>query len=169
MIISLIGFMATGKTTIGKQLADELGYEFIDLDQYIEKLTKKSIKEIFKEKGETHFRTLEKKLLKKVLDQYNELVISPGGGIILDQENIDLLKEKTTPFLLKAKPENILNRIDELSKRPLIDTKNPKMTIEKLLDKRKEYYNQFNNIIITDNKKIDDIVYEILNLLENLS
>ena len=168
MIISLIGFMATGKTTIGNKLAKKLDYEFIDLDNYIEELTNMSVKEIFEKKGEKHFRTLENKLLKKVLIQYHDLVISPGGGIITSQENIKLLKEKTIPFLLKAKPKSIVNRIDDITKRPLLNKKNPEEIIKELLKERGKYYNQFENVIITDNKEIYEIMNEILNRLEDM-
>ena len=169
MIISLIGFMASGKTTVGKQLADRLNYEFIDLDQYIEQAAKMSIPTIFEQKGEKHFRTLEKKLLIKIINQHDKnLVISPGGGIIIDQENIELLKEKTIPFLLKASPNEIRARIDNLSERPLLNNKKPEETIKKLMEKRSKYYNQFENVINTDDKEVNEIVDEIINKLESL-
>ena len=168
MIISLIGFMATGKTTVGKQLADRLNYEFIDLDQYIEKATNMSVKDIFKQKGKKHFRTLEKNILKKILNQYDNLVLAPGGGIVLDSVNIELLKEQTSPFLLKASPNEIMARINKLSERPLLDNDNPEETIIELLEERKKYYEQFNNVINTDNKEVDQVVDEIINKLESL-
>lgn len=168
MIISLIGFMASGKTTVGKQLAERLDYEFIDLDQYIENITKRKVKDIFNKKGEKHFRSLEKKSLKKVLKKADNLVISPGGGIVLEQTNIALLKKKTVPFLLKVSPETILKRIDEISERPLLDYDSPAETVKKLLDKRKKYYDQFNNVVVTDSKKPEQIVGEIINRLESL-
>ena len=168
MIISLIGFMATGKTTVGKQLADRLNYEFIDLDQYIENLTQMRIPKIFEQKGEKHFRALEKKLLSKIINQHKNLVISPGGGIVIDNKNIILLKNKTIPFLLKASPNEIMARIDNSSERPLLDTDNPEETISKLLEERQRYYEQFNNVINTDNKEIEQVVDEIINKLESL-
>ena len=168
MIISLIGFTATGKSTIGGKLADRVDYKFIDLDEYIEMITKMSIKEIFEKKGEKHFRILEKKLLKKLLDQYNDLVISPGGGIIIDQDNIDLIKAKTTPFLLKASPEEIYKRVNNIKDKPMLDEEAPIKSIENLLKKRKRYYSQFKNVIETDNKEISEIVNEIISQLENL-
>mgnify|MGYP000358996131 CR=1 FL=1 len=168
MIISLIGFMASGKTTVGKELASRLDYEFIDLDQYIEDVTGMKVQEIFKQKGENHFRFLEKIFLKKLLRQYDELVISPGGGIVLDKENINLLKDKTVPFFLQAKAETILGRIRDISKRPLLDQDNPKKSIIDLLDKRGKYYDQFSNVIETDQKNPEQIVEEILNKLESL-
>ena len=168
MIISLIGFMASGKTTVGKELASRLDYEFIDLDQYIEDVTGMKVQEIFKQKGENHFRFLEKIFLKKLLRQYDELVISPGGGIVLDKNNISLLKNKTLPFLLKANPKTILERIDDISKRPLLDKDNPEKTIRSLLNRREKYYDQFSNVIETNHKTPEQIVEEILNKLESL-
>ena len=168
MIISLIGFMVTGKTSVGKELADRIKFEFIDLDQHIEKVTNMSIPKIFDQKGEKHFRTLEKKLLKKILIQYDNLVLAPGGGIVLDSNNIELLKEHTNPFLLKASPNEIMARINNLSERPLLDNDNPEDTVNKLLEERKGYYEQFNNVINTDNKEVDQVVDEIINKLESL-
>jgi shikimate kinase len=167
MIISLIGFMASGKTTVGKELASRLDYDFIDLDQYIEEVTGMKVQEIFKQKGENHFRFLEKIFLKKLLKQYDELVISPGGGIVLDKENIDLLKNKTVPFLLQAKSDTILKRIEDISKRPLLNQDSPEETIIELLDERKKYYSQFSSVIETDQKTPEQIVEEILNKLES--
>ena len=168
MRISLIGFMASGKTTVGKILAQKLEYEFIDLDQYIEEITGMKVQEIFKQKGEKHFRFLEKIFLKKTLRQYEELVLAPGGGIVLDKENIDLLKNISIPFLLKANPSIILERIEDISKRPLLGQDNPKETIVKLLNERERYYNQFSNVIETNHKKPEQIVEDILNQLESL-
>ncbi|MCF8002495.1 MAG: shikimate kinase [Halanaerobiales bacterium] len=168
MRISMIGFMASGKTTVGKILAEKLEYEFIDLDQYIEEITQMKVQEIFKQKGEKHFRFLEKIFLKKLLRQYEELVIAPGGGIVLDKENINLLKTISIPFLLKANPTIILERIEDISKRPLLDQDNPKETIVKLLNERERYYSQFSNVIETNHKTPEQIVEEILNKLESL-
>ncbi|MDZ7672706.1 MAG: shikimate kinase [Halanaerobiales bacterium] len=168
MIISLIGFMAAGKTTVGKKLAQKLNYDFIDLDQYIEKKQKMSVQEIFKTKGEKYFRKLEKRYLKYILSNYDNLVISPGGGIVLNKNNVEILKKNTVPFLLKASSDTVLKRIDKLEERPLLNNENPKKTIEKLLDKRAKYYNQFENVINTDNKKIEQIVDEIIVKLERL-
>ena len=168
MIISLIGFMAAGKTTIGKRLAKRLNYKFIDLDQYIEAKTKILIKDIFNKKGEKYFRKLEAKYLNDILSNSDNLVISPGGGIVLNENNIKLLKNKSISFLLTASADTILNRIDKIEERPLLDNKSPKSTINKLLDKRAKYYNQFENVIDTDNKKINEIVDEIILKLESL-
>ena len=168
MIISLIGFMAAGKTTIGKQLAKRLDYQFIDLDQYIEAKTKMFVKDIFNKKGEKYFRKLESKYLNDIIFNSDNLVISPGGGIVLKDENIKNLKKNTKPFLLTASADTILDRIDKIEERPLLDNKSPKKTIEKLLDKRTKYYNQFKNVINTDDKEINEIVDEIILKLESL-
>jgi len=168
MIISLIGFMAAGKTTVGKKIAQRLDYDFIDLDQYVEKKQKMSVQELFKTKGEKYFRKLEKKYLKYILSNYDNLVISPGGGIVLNEKNIKILKKKTVPFLLKASSNTVLKRIDKLEERPLLNNESPKKTIEKLLDKRDKHYNQFENVINTDNKRIEKIVDEIIVKLESL-
>ncbi|MBS3811989.1 MAG: shikimate kinase [Halanaerobiales bacterium] len=169
MIITLVGFMAAGKTSVGKLLAKKLDYKFIDLDQYIERLTQNSIRKIFSAKGEKQFRRLEKKLLKKLIEKHEDLIISPGGGIVIDQDNIDLIKEKTMPFYLKASPDTIVNRLGEISDRPLIDQNNPKKAVDELLKKREYLYNQFNNIIRTDNMNLEEVTDEIFYKLDKLN
>jgi len=154
---------------VGKLLAKKLDYKFIDLDQYIERLTHNSIRKIFAVKGEKHFRTVEKKILKKLLENHDNLIISPGGGIVIDQDNIDLIKEKTVPFFLKASSDTIVNRLGEINDRPLIDQNNPKKTVDKLLKKRDDLYNQFSNIIRTDNMSLEEVADEIIYKLEKLS
>ena len=118
MLISLIGFMAAGKTTIGKRLAKRLDYQFIDLDQYIEAKTKMFVKDIFNKKGEKYFRKLESKYLNDILSNSDNLVISPGGGIVLNEKNIELLRKNTVPFLLTASADTIIDRIDKIEERP---------------------------------------------------
>src|SRR6056297_3275082 len=152
MIISLIGFMAAGKTEVGKSLSRRLEYHFIELDSYIEEKNNLKVSKIFELKGEKYFRKQENESLKEILIKYNNLVLSPGGGIILKQKNIDLLKENTTPFLLKVAPQTIIDRIDDIRERPLLNKNNPISIIKKLLKERGKYYNQFSNVIKTDDK-----------------
>ena len=120
--IALIGFMGSGKTTVGRILAERLNRKFIDLDDEIEKKTETTISKIFADYGERHFRKLETSSLRKVLSGEN-LIISCGGGIILKEQNRKLLKSCLV-ILLEAKPETIIQRLENDSNRPLLNASN---------------------------------------------
>ena len=158
--------MATGKTTIGKELVKSLSpsYKFVETDNLIEKMAKKTIPEIFSQKGETFFRKLEAKACKKVASM-KKVVISCGGGVILNKKNIVNLKKNCYLILLKADIDTIYNRIikDGKDRRPLINKKNPKNEIKKLMKVRKSLYEKYADFSIeTNNKKSEEIVKEIL-------
>ncbi len=164
--IALIGFMATGKTTIGKAIVKQLGndYKFIETDEIIVKETGKSIPRIFKEEGEQKFREYENLACIKA-SKLKRTVISCGGGVVLNKINIDNLKENFIIVLLKSTPEEIYKRImmDGKESRPVINTQDPKIEIEKVLNFRNPSYEAAAEIIIdTTNKKINDIVREII-------
>ena len=161
MKIALIGFMATGKTTVGQILAEKKGLLFIETDRLIEEEEQRSIADIFENEGEQYFRRLEKKVLREVLLTGKDFVLSTGGGIILDSENRQLLKKKTFPILLEASPSEIYRRTREQGHRPLLDTKDPEQEIKKLLKKRQDYYHDFKNRVLTDGKKPLQIAAEI--------
>ncbi len=164
--IALIGFMATGKTTIGKAIVKQLGndYKFIETDEIIVKETGKSIPRIFEEEGEQKFREYESYACETVA-KLNKTVISCGGGVVLNKINIDNLKKNCIIVLLKATPEEIYKRImmDGKESRPIINKQDPKLEIEKVLNFRNRYYKAAAEFIIeTTNKKINDIVREII-------
>lgn len=157
--VILTGMMGSGKTTVGKELATVLNYDFIDLDEVIENKYGK-ITDIFSQKGEKYFRELETQELKNFENQSN-FVLSTGGGVILKDENIKILKDLGQVFYLSAKSETIYNRIKNQKHRPLLNTQNPKNTIEEILSKRLEKYEKSGEKIITDNKNAKEIAGEI--------
>ena len=157
--VILTGMMGSGKTTVGKELATVLNYDFIDLDEVIENKYGK-ITDIFSQKGEKYFREIETQELKKFENQSN-FVLSTGGGVILKDENIKILKDLGQVFYLSAKSETIYNRIKNQKHRPLLNTQNPKNTIEEILSKRLEKYEKSGEKIITDNKNAKEIAGEI--------
>lgn len=157
--VILTGMMGSGKTTVGKELATILNYNFIDLDEVIENKYGK-ITDIFSQKGEKYFREIETQELKKFENQSN-FVLSTGGGVILKDENIKILKDLGQVFYLSAKSETIYNRIKNQKHRPLLNTQNPKNTIEEILSKRLEKYEKSGEKIITDNKNAKEIAGEI--------
>jgi shikimate kinase len=161
--IILVGFMGTGKSVVGKKLAAKLKRNFIELDDMIKRREKISIKDIFEKKGEPYFRLVEKEVVQEASQRKN-IVISAGGGAIIDEENFKNLKNSGVIICLKALPETILKRTKDLKIRPLLNVPDPKQQIEELLKKREPYYNKADFSIQTDNMSIEQVVEEILEL-----
>jgi len=164
--IALIGFMATGKSRVGKALKEYLGkdYKFIETDQLIIEMAGKSIPRIFSENGEAKFREYEIEACRKAAE-LKKTVISCGGGIVLNKVNIENLKKTCHIVLLTASPKEIYNRvmIDGKETRPLIDKEDPMKEIESALKQREPYYNISAEIVInTTDKTIDEIMEEII-------
>ncbi len=164
--IALIGFMATGKSTVGKALKEYLGkdYKFIETDQLIIEITGKPIHNIFSENGEAKFREYEIEACRKAA-KLKKTVISCGGGIVLNKVNIENLKKTCHIVLLTASPKEIYNRVmrDGKETRPVIDKEDPMKEIESALKQRKHFYNISAEIVInTTDKTIDEIIEEII-------
>jgi shikimate kinase len=161
--IALIGFMGTGKTTVGKLLAEKLGKTFIETDELIAKRVGKSIHRIFEEDGETRFRELEREVIKEVTEMKN-VVISCGGGVVLDRINIERLKMNAVLILLTTSPEVILKRTSNENGRPLLNAVSRLEEIKELLEFRKLFYNSAADFTIdTTNLEINEIVDKIIN------
>jgi shikimate kinase len=163
--IALIGFMATGKTRIGKKLTSYLGndYKFIETDERIIQIAGKSIPKIFAEDGESKFREYEA-LVCETISNLNKVVISCGGGIVLNDKNVENLSKNSHIVLLKASLDEIYKRILRNGKetRPIIDKEDPKKEIERNFTFRMPYYKAAAEIVIdTTGKKIKNIVREI--------
>lgn len=164
--IVLMGLMGSGKSTIGRTIAKKLGRRFIDTDRFIERKTGKTIPEIFEKEGETYFRALEREIIKK-LSQYIGIVIATGGGTMKDPENFKCLKESGWIIALYASPETLYKRIEGKRVRPLLSNKdNPVKTLENILHERKNMYAKADFQVDTENKEINQIADEIINLLD---
>ncbi len=134
--IALIGFMGSGKTTVGRQLAKALDMKFIDIDKMISMREKKNIPEIFKEYGEKYFRDKEREIIEEE-SRENNIVIATGGGAIVDNENLKNLKKSSYVVYLDASIECIYERIKESKHRPLIAEADDVYTrIKELYEKR---------------------------------
>ena len=164
MNISLIGMMGCGKTTIGKLLASYTGYTFVDIDELIVQNEGISIPQIFEQKGEDYFRSVESQLLEQLLNKDNQ-VISTGGGIVKLDNNLNLLKEKSKVFYLKACVDVLYERVKEDSNRPLLKTDNVKLKIESLLNERCSLYEKAHFIIEAD-KMPEYVVSQIIEKLK---
>lgn len=147
--VILIGFMGTGKTSLGKLLANKLGRGFVDVDQKIESTAKMSIPEIFETYGEKYFRELEKNAVKEICTRRN-LVIATGGGTVKDEENFRLLKNSGVLVCLRTEPEEIFRRTERRGERPVLDGGNDRLeTIKNLLAERQKFYAQADYTIDT--------------------
>ena len=155
--IILTGFMGTGKTTVGKLLADHLNYRFIDTDELIESRNHRSISDIFHDLGEEAFREMERAIVRE-LAELDGVVISTGGRLMLDPVNVNALSHNSRVLCLVATPDEILTRVldDHGRERPLLSVPNPKQRIVDLLQERNDKYRRFPQII-TDEKKPTDI------------
>lgn len=161
-----IGYMFSGKSTIGKALANELSYEFIDTDQVISEETDLTIAEIFEKKGEAYFRELETKTIKNLSKNLQNTILSTGGGLSVREENIKYLKEIGTIIYLKVSKETVLERLNKDIERPLLAEENPEDKIDKMLKVRSPIYEQVADFTIdTDNKSVERITNEIKTLL----
>ena len=168
MNIVLVGFMGTGKTAVGKLLAKEMGMKYISTDEVIEDRERRSINEIFKKSGEPYFRRVEKEVVKKVAE-LDKFIIDAGGGVMLDEENIQHLKKNAKIVCLSATPEVILERTKRYYHRPLLNTEDPKTTIEELLEFRAPFYGQADFSIDTTNLTIEQVMQEIRTEIKRLA
>lgn len=157
--IVLIGFMGTGKSTVGKRLAQLLAWDFVDTDCVIEEVTNLSVTEIFRRHGETRFRS-EERIVVARLSQQEQIVIATGGGTVLNPLNWEALAQNGIMIGLHASIEVILSRIGQKNDRPLL--KGPREGIEKLWSERQECYAQADFTVDTSQKNIDEVVNEIL-------
>lgn len=158
--IALIGMPGCGKTTIGRKLAQKLGIRFYDSDKYIEETTGKSITEIF-QNGEGYFRQLETETIKKLALEI-PCVISTGGGIVKNDENIEALKENGIIIFINRPIENIIDNIN-IKKRPLL--KDRKENLYKLYDERIDLYKRYCDYEIINDSSIYITVKKIVSTI----
>ena len=159
--IILIGPMGSGKTSTGRMLAKEMGYAFADTDEEVTKRTGVSIAYIFDVEGEEGFRKRECLALKECLND-NNTILSTGGGIVLSKENRDLLQDRGTVVYLQTSIRFQVKRTASTNNRPLLQNKDPKETLEKLILTRAPLYEEIADItIMTDNKSLQEMSKEI--------
>ncbi|WGS64416.1 shikimate kinase [Marinitoga aeolica] len=161
MPIYLIGMMGSGKTTIGKILSDILNKKYIDIDEKIEKNENMKIKEIFSQKGEEYFREMESRILEKTENE--DAIISTGGGIILKEKNRKILKKHKTLFLY-VPMEELIKRV-EVKNRPLL--KEGKEKLYEIWDKRKELYEEFEKINLSNLNPYESAAKLLYSILES--
>jgi len=157
--IALIGFMGSGKSTIGPLLADLLGWSFVDLDSKTEELAGEHVAEIF-ERGEAHWRRFEGQALASAA-RLDRVVLACGGGIILGPENRELLRKAFLTIYLQAGSETLFERVRDTRARPLLNVPDPKAAVVKLYGERRELYEAVaHTIVSTENRPPADIAAE---------
>lgn len=169
MIISLVGYMGSGKSHISKILSDKINFKLIDLDKEISRRNKLTIPEIFEKKGEIHFRKLERETLEEILANQENIVLSLGGGTPVYYNNMEIINNNSKSFFLRASISTLAERISkQKEKRPLIakipDEDIPEF-IAKHLFERNVFYNKAQFSINTDDKNPEDIIQEIIEKL----
>ncbi|MCD9853622.1 shikimate kinase [Epilithonimonas sp. JDS] len=170
MIISLLGYMGSGKSHISKNLSQKINFKLIDLDHQISEEHQLSIPEIFEKRGEIYFRKEEKRILEELLNSEENLVLSLGGGTPVYYENMNIINEKSKSFFLRASVNTLTNRILlQKNSRPLIskleDSDIPEF-IAKHLFERNPYYSKAHFTIDTDSKNAVEVSDEITTLLQ---
>ncbi len=155
--------MGTGKTAVGRELSRMLDMKIVNIDTEIELSQKMTINEIFKNYGEEYFRNIETGLIKKFSEKEN-VIISTGGGAVLREENMELLRKNGVIFCLNASPATIFERTSRSGDRPLLKVDDPKTKIKELLDSRRPYYEKAGITIETDGKSPLRIAEEIREL-----
>lgn len=160
--IALVGFMGSGKTTMGKRLANRLNFLFFDLDEAIVEHEGDDITTIFETKGETYFRKIEHQKLKEILTSNKQFVLATGGGTPCFHNNMKLINENGASVYLKYSASFLSSRLIVAKKeRPLITnyTNNElKIFVEQLLSEREPFYNESNFVVNEINVKVDDIL-----------
>jgi shikimate kinase len=162
MNLVFTGFMGTGKSKTGKIVSEKLRMSFFDTDDLIEKKSGFSVNDIFKRFGEADFRRMESETVKEVSEK-DSVVISCGGGTVLNPTNIANLKKKGIIINLYASAEVIYDRLKCENNRPLLKSERPLIEIKKLLDFRKSAYADCDFYVGTDGLTAVEVAYKVLN------
>jgi len=159
--LALIGFMGTGKSSVGRLVADAMHFTFLDTDDVIKGRAGKSIADIFEQNGEAAFREFERRLVEELTRRKNT-VISTGGGLPANESNFASLKTHALLICLWASPEKIWERVRGQSHRPLLKEADPLEKIRKLLTERERYYRQADVLVNTDMRSVREVAAQVI-------
>jgi shikimate kinase len=159
--LALIGFMGTGKSSVGRLVAELLHFTYLDTDQVVEFRAHKSISEIFQQDGETAFRELER-LIVGELTHRKKTVISTGGGLPANQANLNSLKTHSLVVCLWASAEAIHERVRGHNHRPLLDEADPLAKIQQLLSIREPFYRQADVLVNTERRSVREVAVQVI-------
>jgi len=159
--IALIGFMGTGKSSVGQLVAAQLQFTFLDTDHVIEARANQTISEIFSQQGEPAFRELESKIVAELATR-KKTVISTGGGLPTNPANLTSLKTHSLVVCLWASPEKIWERVRNQSHRPLLNEPDPLAKIRRLLAEREPCYRQADVLLNTEMRSLKDVAQQVV-------
>jgi shikimate kinase len=159
----LVGLPGVGKTTIGRAAARKLGREFLDFDREIERRSGMPVREIFRLKGEEHFRELEFALTKE-LSAAGGMVLSPGGGWITQVRSVELLRPTGRIIYLRASPEAVARRLRRVETRPLLAERDPVVALRELYQKRRALYETADTVLDAERFARQQLIAKVVEL-----
>jgi shikimate kinase len=159
--LALIGFMGTGKSSVGRLVAQLLHFTYLDTDQVVEFRAHKSISDIFQQDGEPAFRQWEQVIVEE-LTHRKKTVISTGGGLPVNQANLDSLKTHSLVVCLWASADTIYERVRDHDHRPLLDELDPQARIQQLLSIREPYYRQAAVLVNTERRSVREVAVQVI-------
>ena len=159
--IALIGFMGAGKTSVGRLVAEQLHFDYLDTDELIVSKTGRSIAEIFKTDGEPAFRTLEHQVVGELTNR-TKTVIATGGGLPVNPANLASLKAHSLVVCLWASPEKIWERVKNQTHRPLLHDPDPQKKIRDLLALREPFYKQADVLLNTELRSVREVTQQVV-------
>ena len=162
--VALIGFMGVGKSSVGRLVAAQLHFEFVDTDELIEQRAAKSIPAIFAQQGEPAFRQMERSLLQE-MENWRRTVVATGGGMTGSDENLASLRRHALIVCLWASPETIWQRVRHQSHRPLLLDPDPLNRIRALLAVRTPFYKQADVLVNSEMRSVKEVAQQVLHQL----
>ena len=160
----LVGMMGAGKTTVGRRLAARLGRQFIDSDEEIERAAQMSIPEIFEQRGEGEFRAGEMRVIARLLKE-KDIVLATGGGAFVNPETRALVKAEAVSIWLKADLDVLFERVSRRSRRALVETADPRGTLEKLIADRYPIYEEADITVMSRDVPQDNVAADVITAL----
>jgi len=157
----LVGFMGTGKSTVGRQVARQMDFEFVDSDHEIERLQGKPVAQIFAEEGEPAFRRMEREFIERG-HPAKRTVISCGGGLVVPPGMLELLRSRGVVICMHAPIDTIIQRTLHANHRPLLAVENPEQRLRELYAQREELYRRTGTMVLTDKRPLREIVAHVL-------
>ena len=159
----LVGFMGTGKSTVGRQVAKQLGFQFLDSDHEIERQQGKPVSAIFADEGETRFRALEREFIEQG-HPATRCVVAGGGGLVVPPGMLELLRALGIVMCMHAPIETILERTRHTTHRPLLQVEDPATRLRELYAQREEIYRRTGTMVLTDRRPLREIVAHVMRL-----
>jgi shikimate kinase len=159
--LALIGFMGAGKTSVGRLVAEQMHFDYLDTDELIVSRTGRSIADIFKTDGEPAFRALEEQVVRELAGR-ERTVLCTGGGLPTNSQNLDSLRKHALIFCLWASPEKIWERVKSQTHRPLLHDPDPQKKIRELLAAREPFYRQADVLLNTDIRSAREVAQQVI-------